>query len=150
MASVGFTGTRHGMNIVQRNEVRKWLRDWFATHGVDYVHHGDCVGADEGFHYISLGIGVGGVVVHPPTNESARAFVPAVEGKVEILPPKPFLDRNKDIVMQTNILLAAPRERVEPRPARGQGTWSTVRYGREMSMSGVVIFWPDGRVQYPG
>lgn len=66
------------------------------------------------------------IVVHPPMGELLRAFC---EGD-KILQPKGFIGRNRDIVEAVNVLIACPKQELEPkaRELRGHGTWSTVRY----------------------
>jgi hypothetical protein len=55
---------------------------------------------------------------------------------------KPYLSRNKDIVLETELLIATPGEEEEQIRS---GTWSTVRYARSLKrMINIVL--PDGRV----
>jgi hypothetical protein len=63
------------------------------------------------------------IVIHPPAIETQRAFKTAADVRA----PKPYLDRNKEIVRETALLVAAPAEAVEQLRS---GTWSTVRYAR--------------------
>lgn len=143
MSSVGFTGTRHGMTAAQSCEVDKWL----STHEVRVGHHGDCVGADAEFHGLLVKREVA-IVIHPPENDSARAFC-STGNIVEVKEPLPYIARNRVIVRSAVTLLATPRESVEPAPARGQGTWSTVRFARGFPSAqrpAIVTFWPNGEV----
>jgi hypothetical protein len=91
------------------------LRELVA--GATEVHHGDCVGADEQFHRIAIAAGV--------------------------LPPQPYLKRNQAIVRSTDYLVGCPKEATEPRPGRGQGTWSTIRFARRLGRRTEVV-WPTG------
>jgi hypothetical protein len=88
------------------------------------LHHGDAVGADAEAHDIAIELGCA-IVIHPPAIETQRAFMTAADVRA----PKPYLDRNKDIVRETTILVAAPAEAVEQLRS---GTWSTVRYARRL------------------
>ena len=117
---IGFTGTRQGMTESQKIA----LRDLLASHPGAVLHHGDAVGADAEAHDIAVALGCT-VVIHPPTIERQRAFKTAAE----IRPPKPYLVRNKHIVRETALLIAAPAEPVEQLRS---GTWSTVRYARRL------------------
>jgi hypothetical protein len=119
---VGFTGTRKGMTARQRREV------WEVLLAAHEAHHGDCVGADADFHDLCQRQGTP-VVLHPPTNRTLRAFC---EGAAREEPEAPYLVRDRHIVTVCHLLLAAPAEAIEPPPARGQGTWSTVRYARKV------------------
>lgn len=131
---VGFTGTRAGMTPLQRAFVAGFLLDHVAE-----AHHGDCEGADEQFHALCRRAGVP-VVLHPPTAGDRRAWC---DGAVRTEKALPFLDRNKEIVKASTVLIAAPKEGREPPPGRGQGTWSTVRFAR--SRRGAIrVVMPDG------
>ena len=136
---VGFTGTQKGMTDAQKDSVRKLLRT------ADELHHGDCVGADADAHRVALSLGLA-VVVHPPDDDKKRFFcVPLCcegsENAATVLPPKPYLTRNKDIVRDTQWLLACPGEVAE---VIRSGTWATVRAARKAGKN-VVIVCPDGR-----
>lgn len=101
------------------------------------VHHGDCVGGDEVIHEFCLELGYP-VVVHPPENNSYRAWT---KGWASRLDPLPYIDRNRVIVRQTDALLACP---AGPERQRS-GTWSTVRFAQRTGKP-VTLVWPDGRV----
>lgn len=96
------------------------MRDLLASYAAAILHHGDAIGADAEAHDIAIGLGCA-IVVHPPAVETQRAFKAAAE----IRAAKPYLVRNKDIVRETALLIAAPAEPVEQLRS---GTWSTVRY----------------------
>jgi hypothetical protein len=134
---VGFTGTREGMTKPQRRRVRELVVEYGPKEG----HHGDCEGGDEQFHSICRGEKVF-TVAHPPKDSRWRAFCSA--DRTERV--KDFLDRNKDIVQESTVLIAAPKEEVEPAPAQGQGTWSTVRYARKRGIPVRVVL-PSGQLQ---
>jgi hypothetical protein len=53
-----------------------------------------------------------------------------------ILKPKPFLDRNKDIVNSCDILIACPENDIE---VLRSGTWSTIRYAKKINKP-VLLF----------
>jgi hypothetical protein len=129
---VGFTGTRQGMTEVQCRHTAALLA------GATEAHHGDCVGADEQFHELCLGLGVP-VVLHPPIDDRLRAFCLSATHTLEA---RPYLERNRDIVNICDLLIAAPKEADEPDPARGQGTWSTIRYARRVGRQ-MRLLWPE-------
>lgn len=135
---VGFTGTREGMTLAQKEVVRDLLLIKKATRG----HHGDCVGADADFHAIcrSISIPVRG---HPPTKKDYRAFCDFDE----VAPEKGYYARNRDIVMETELLIATPKEDREQ--SKG-GTWYTVGYADGMRSSPIIIVWPNGNVETRG
>ncbi len=84
------------------------LRDLLASHDGAILHHGDAIGADTEAHDIAVALGCT-IVIHPPTIERQRAFRSAAE----IRAPRRYLDRNKDIVRDTKLLVAAPAEAIE-------------------------------------
>jgi hypothetical protein len=135
MASIGFTGTQQGMTEEQKKSLRALLDG-----GVGELHHGDCIGADAEAHDIADECGYA-IILHPPANYSKRAWreVP----KHMARPEKAYLDRNKDIVLETTALIAAP---AEPEEQLRSGTWSTVRFAKKQGKPVFVIL-PDGTVK---
>lgn len=129
----GFTGTRYGMTTAQRGALMVFL-----SGGSGEFHHGDCMGADAEAHDIAYDLGYV-IVGHPPSTGGWRA------GKncTVLLPEKPYLARNRDIVDATIALIAAPQ--LSDEQSRG-GTWSTVRYARKRGKP-VVIIHPDGIIK---
>ena len=137
MKHIGFTGTRHGMTreqalavvIVAASYVKQGER-WTA-------HHGDCIGADEGFH--DLAHNVGATIVGHPSTHNLRAYR---EFDVEHDRKAPMV-RNADIVRESDVMIACPYEATEQ--PRG-GTWATIRMAR-MARKPLAIVLPDGTVQ---
>ena len=118
--AVGFTGTQQGMNNHQRRRFRRLILELNPTE----FHHGDCIGADEQAQAIVRElVPQCRLVIHPPSDPSKRAFCKADE----VLPAKPYLKRNLDIVRRCSIMVATPYEVEEQLRS---GTWSTVRYAR--------------------
>jgi len=54
---IGFTGTQQGMTQHQKDMVELILTFHKYTPGIEEVHHGGCIGADEQFHTICLSSG---------------------------------------------------------------------------------------------
>src|SRR5689334_7595566 len=81
------------------------------------LHQGQCIGADEEATYLARKSGIW-VVSHPPVDKSKTHSIICDETR----PEKSFLDRNRDIVDEVNVLLAAPRSRKEELRS---GTWAT-------------------------
>ena len=131
---IGFTGTQRGMTDAQRSTLRAVLAELGAT----VFHHGDCIGADAEAHDVAEAMGCE-VVIHPPVTETKRAWKLAAR----IYEPKWYLARNKDIVRDTEMLVAAPGEETEHLRS---GTWSTVRFARKLGRAVWVIL-PDGEVR---
>ena len=92
------------------------------------LHHGDCIGADTDAHNLvvdyfkeNLYSFVGRIIIHPPIIEYKRSFCKAKT----VLPPKPYLERNHDIVDSSDVLIATPKEMEQQLRS---GTWATIRY----------------------
>jgi hypothetical protein len=78
------------------------------------------------------------VVLHPPISKAYRAYCKA-DLEVKALP---YLDRNKDIVKQSEIVIATPAGKEKLR----SGTWSTIRYARRLKKQ-IYIVMPDGKLK---
>lgn len=131
---VGFTGNQHGMTDAQK----EWIRNAFSKiRGPWEFHHGDCIGSDAEAHDIALEFGAK-IVLHPPWVPYKRAFK---EGWWQLRPKRNYLDRNKDIVNESSVLIGMPREDEEQLRS---GTWSTIRYARNRLLP-VRIISPSGK-----
>ncbi len=141
ISCVGFTGTRRGMIQPQRASMRQVLTE-FPT---QTFRHGDCVGADaqaqaQAHDMMRELFPLTSIAVHPPKIAVNRAFK---QGNI-IHEPKDYLERNKDIIDQSEMLIAAPKGMSED--FRGSGTWHAIRYARSLKRL-VIIVWPIGRVE---
>lgn len=137
----GFTGTRTGMTEAQKEQVRRMLEK------ADVLKHGDCLGSDAEAHEIMLSQALDlkqpnpkFIEIHPPTNPKLRA---GCEGANQVFAPKPYKERNRDIVDGCRVLIATPKGRNEEQYS---GTWSTVRYAVSIGRP-VRIIYPDGEVE---
>lgn len=143
--NIGMTGTHIGMTDLQKQTFDSFLRLLTYKNEVT-LHHGDCVGADTDAHYIAYDNYSCNIVVHPPISPRARSYC---HGRyhdgplVEILPEKEYLDRNKDIVSDSEILFGFPEGEIEKVRS---GTWSTIRFARKIKIPCFIIY-PDGRVE---
>lgn len=127
----GFTGTRTGLNINQKTTIINLLTDELNKGFNIEVHHGDCVGADKDFHDICEKLNIK-IVIHPPNDDKLRAFCQSLK----IKSPKPYLNRNRDIVDESNILIGCPLSNVE---IIHSGTWYTIRYARKVNKETLII-----------
>ncbi len=116
---IGFTGTRKGMTSEQEESLKTLLKSITYEKGMWVARHGDCHGADTQFHNIARSMGAF-ILIHPPQDNKLRAFL---DGD-HIERPKPYTQRNKDIVEKSDIIVAAPAE--ANNPGYG-GTWQTIR-----------------------
>lgn len=141
---LGVTATQCGLTEAQFNAARD-LVDTLYPLG---LHHGDCIGGDAQFHNIAhtrwVLWGAPQVVIHPPSNPKKRAFC---EGNcvLRINEPKPYLERNHNIVLDTSALLACPHDIIHTECRHG--TCATVRYARKLGRP-IAIIHTDGKVEY--
>lgn len=137
--ALGFTGTQEGMTPEQKDAFTKWVNDQKPSE----LHHGDCVGADEDAYNICKSSEcptVYWICCHPPEISKSRAFT---KGNDMIFPPRPYLDRNHDIVDMSREMVATPKGFDEEIRS---GTWATVRYARKKGKKVTIIF-PDGLLE---
>jgi len=129
---IEFTGTRKGMTQIQKTMVKSLIK---KTKGTEF-HHGDCVGSDADFHNIVNSLG--NVIKHPCNLDNQRAHTTGGD-ELEIKAP---LDRNRDIVNVSDIMIACPGGLSEEQRS---GTWATIRYAKKIGKK-IYIVWPNGRV----
>lgn len=139
MSTIGFSGTREGMTDRQKRAFHLYLFDWNRNWGVSEFHSGDCVGADKEAHDIAKAMGIR-TVGHPPINPKLRAYCDFDETRE----PKEYLPRNLDIIRESDLVIATPKE-TEPQE-RGSGTWHVIRNAPKLNTS-IVIIWPDGSTE---
>lgn len=133
---VGFTGTRFGATEPQLARLRSEL----AKLGANVVaHHGDCIGADAQFHALARELGWR-VVVHPPVgDDDDRARC----DHDELRAPLTHMKRNKAIVLESQRMIAVPRDMTEQPHG---GTWKTVVMARKAKKPLVIVL-PDGTTE---
>ena len=133
MLRIGFTGNRNGLTTDQYNQVKNLMVGYLSKNKVLEVHHGDCLGADTLFHNICKELSDNIIIViHPPIDNKLRSYCQSNN----ILEPKDYLVRNKDIVLTTNSLIACPASQTEELRS---GTWATIRYARKLNKT-VILF----------
>ena len=127
------------MTFSQKRTLASLLSYYRAHNNAEEFHHGNCVGSDEqaariadSLRYITI--------AHPSTLIELTSNYQSDK----TLPRRPPIQRNKVIVQAVEIMLATPKEFSEPAPARGQGTWSCIRYSRDKQKRHTIIIWPDG------
>lgn len=138
---VGFTGTQVGPKDAQLLAFRKLLGMLKPISG---LHHGDCIGWDAAAHDV-FDIKGKFIGIHPPINPIKRANCVCKNANQMVFERKDYLDRNRDIVDATDILIACPQE--EEGEVMRSGTWSTVRYARKNRLP-IIVVRPSGRYQH--
>lgn len=143
---VGFSGTQNGMTDRQSEQVEEILKSIQLNQldeGGDsdlVLHHGDCIGADEDVHLMLRQPWSSYLItIHPPLDAKKRAHMKGDK----TFPTHGYLERNRMIVLSSNVLLAAPASEEVLR----SGTWATIRYARERKTP-ITIVMPDGSVMH--
>lgn len=141
MFDIGMTGTKEGMTFPQRIGFRYVLSSYWMYKEQEggRFHHGDCIGADEQGALIATHFGYY-TVSHPPIIESLRAF----HKSDLILPPKPYIDRDHDIVDISRIIIGTPKTAKE---ILRSGTWATIRFAKKLHKEHFIID-PDGTIHH--
>lgn len=135
---IGFTGSREGMNNIQRWLLASTMRKLKSFGNILEAHHGDCLGSDLEFHnFIALEYPKIKIVVHPPRVPSCRAFC---EGH-SILEERDYQNRNQDIVKCSKLLIATPKNNFKDY----SGTWATISYAAKRTIP-VLLLFRDGQV----
>lgn len=122
--SIGFTGTRMGMTDFQRFTCEQVVRVWCSVlegqgWPISVFHFGAAEGADQEAYTRFRGVNNLRVINHPASGNIRPTKCWST------VPPKPPLDRNKDIVSQSHLLVATP---LTDEQFTRSGTWATVRY----------------------
>lgn len=144
MLHIGFTGTRHGMTEAQKLALREITADDAIAHDYWAIHHGDCVGADAEFHaYMTSASDPQCIrIIHPGPIGENSAGCEIDERRDERRSPAPHMQRNRCIVAQSAIMIAAP---YEMEPQKRGGTWATIGFAKKAGKP-LAILWPDGTI----
>lgn len=134
---IGFTGSRHGLTVEQRERLREGITR-LAAAGYTALAHGDCVGADVNAHTIARELGLE-IHIYPPDRDEWCAFC---DGATVIHLARPYMERNRAIVDACRVLVACPDGEERTR----SGTWATVRMARRLGRT-VIIVMPSGEVR---
>lgn len=133
--AIGFTGTRRGLSYQQLKSLTQAMFSACEASGRVSCFHGGCVGADAQFHGLSMALGAS-IVVHPATVLPHLRDNYCNSHRVLVREPAPPLVRNKAIVWNSNLVIAAPLELSEQQ--RG-GTWSTWRLAKRAGKMTLLI-----------
>lgn len=142
---IGFSGSRNGMTDAQLQTLRLLIGAHIETSRLPddtlIAHHGDCVGSDVVFHDTMRELG-SWIVGHPPDSDYKRAFCDVDQEQN----PKGYLERDKDIVLESDLMFFTPNNYVwRPR----SGTWYTAKCAKKHNVTGFIIF-PDGEFDTVG
>ena len=137
---IGFTGTREGINERQIECLYNAFMALTMTGQEIEFHHGDCIGADKQAHFIAACFGAR-TIGHPPIDERLRAYTINDQN----FAPKPYGDRNKDIVDCSALIIACPLTDEEQMRS---GTWQTLRYAATRTKQ-CHVFGPTKDIELP-
>ena len=130
---IGFTGSQMGCNVIQREWLCILLKGLARRFEDITLHHGDCIGADTECHQIARRSRYK-VHLHVPVSDLKRAFC---DYNV-CSSPVNYLDRNKEIVENSKLLIAVSKY---PYEVLRSGTCSTIRHARKLGI-GIIILYP--------
>jgi hypothetical protein len=134
---VGFTGTRSGMTPAQAEAVDALLARLAAADPTRPLCglHGDCLGADADFDAICKRRRIP-VKLRPSSLPDMRARCDSEA----IAEPRPPLSRNREIVADSDVLIACPFSGAE---IVRSGVWATIRAMRRHRRP-IYVVAPDG------
>lgn len=136
---IGFTGTTQGMSFEQKNSTFDLFEKLRLEKGAVSLHHGVCIGADAQAHNLWKSLG-GTTVGHPGHDKSNRSPKRANVSCDAGFPSKPYLDRNLDIIIACDLLVATPQTTEEEVRS---GTWFTIRRAKAAGKRVIIVF-PGG------
>jgi hypothetical protein len=127
---IGVTGTREGANDRQLEAIITFMESLGSGHE---LHHGDCSGVDVEVAQVAKELGWR-IVCHPPKTTETQGYF----GGDEIRQPLGYLQRDRNIVDETEMLIVVPLQ--NQWQSRG-GTWYTHDYAVKKGKP-VNIFYP--------
>jgi hypothetical protein len=128
---IGVTGTREGGTDQQLTRVINYMIGLGPGHE---LHHGDCVGVDSQVACIARELGWR-LVCHPPVSSYLRAHEPSDETRE----PLDYLERDRNIVDETELLIVVPQH--NPIQKKG-GTWYTYLHATKRKRK-MQVFLPE-------
>ncbi len=137
MTRVGVTATRRGLTAPQAIAIAAWLTRLRHESRAWALHHGDCLGGDVEVADIARTLGYR-IVAHPPTASRLRAFYDSDVSRA----PLPYLERDRAIVAECDLLIGCPDVAVE---RDRSGTWYTIRHARAVGRA-LLVLGPAGQV----
>lgn len=142
---IGFIGEERGMTDGQRETTRHLLK---VLHGNNYgiARHGMAEGAVDEFHVMARQQGYY-ITGHPGCDTNGEVASKTHLVCDETQDPKPFRERNKDIIFASDSIIAVPHTAIEPPRT---ATWAAVREALRQGKQMWVVL-PSGNVQFhPG
>jgi len=138
---IGFTGTRNGLTEKQNAGLFIMLQK-LKEEKIESISHGGCKGADTSFHLMISPQYVNKIFIHPG-DILQFDFWNNLDGSFKVFEPRPYLERNKTIVNDSDLMFVCPdgyKEKIR------SGTWSTYRYAKKLGKK-IIIIYPDGGIK---
>jgi hypothetical protein len=133
----GESGTREGATKLQVASVG-WL---WSRYDISLLHNGAYYrGVDRQLYHLAKGFQIP-VILHPPHWDDIQVFWGIEDEQRDAAPS---LVRNKNIILESECMVAIPRGIKEELRS---GTWMTVRHTRKQSKP-LAIVWPNGLISY--
>lgn len=134
---IGFSGTRKGMTKNQKKTVNTLLKYIKPVE----VHHGDNIGADKEFHIMSRKLKIR-IFIHPPIKNNMRAFCEIIKNDYSY-DPKPYLVRDKSIVLLSDLLFIAP----DNKKFKYRAYNSFIYNYANKHFKKIIIIWSSGQIE---
>lgn len=145
--TIGITGTRDGMTSNQHFAFSELMWTYEYQKSLELLC-GMCIGVDAETAKIIKTDTVGKVIGYPGHSKSNPDDLtyrdPATENYDQIRESKPFFDRNRDIVDDSDLMIACPNGK-NYHGGKG-GTNYTIRYALKVGKPIIIIF-PDGETE---
>lgn len=138
---LGVTGTREGMNKIQKENLEKVIETLLFEQEYEerILHQGQCQGVDVQVAKILKSKYGFKIISHPPVKKD---LIGVCEND-EVRLPKGYLARDRDIVNECNILLVVPKQNTHQKTG---GTWYTHDYARKQNKDLFLIL-SDGSIK---
>lgn len=143
ITDLGITGTRDGMTKAQEKAFLSTVETLLKRYPMlNTFHHGCCIGVDTEAAQLLKDLYNFKVIDHPPINKS---LIGEFKGD-EIREDKSYFARNRDIVNESQIIIAITKEAKQPVPSKG-GTWYTLNYAiSSLITKQIYHILPDGNI----
>lgn len=136
---IGCSASRGGLSDAQKMLACRVLIDSLfeasRKKGSITFHHGDCINGDAFLHDAAHELGFS-IVIHPPENGALRAYKRAPV----ILPVKPYLERNREMVDACEVMVICPDTEAYRIKS---GAWYTWKYAK-LQKKRVILITPSG------
>jgi hypothetical protein len=133
---LGFIGGRKGQTVNQNRVVASLIQELQPSE----AHHGDSIGCEAQFHVLCVAQRVP-TVLHPSETPNVRANS---RGARLVLPEKPHLERARDVIDASDVVVICVQE--EKGERLHSGNWAAARMCRRIKKPFVIVR-PSGKVQ---